>query len=77
MKFINYFLKLKNSKEKQFIFPFQDLSFTGENLYYLIINLAKIYDKYINFSKIKKVSIIYENSIEYIAISFYLILKKK
>lgn len=77
MKFINYFLKLKNSKEKQFIFPFQDLSFTGENLYYLIINLAKTYDKYINFSKIKKVSIIYENSIEYIAISFYLILKKK
>ena len=77
MKFTNLFKKLESIKEKKYFFPFEKLTFSGQEIFYLVNNLCKIYDKKIDKKNIDKVAIIYENSIEYVALSFYLILKKK
>ena len=73
----NIFQLVKNLKKinKKIIHSIhQNISLTGEEFYFSILNVNNLFKK-IKFNKNDKVAILYENSIEYIILSFFIFLK--
>ena len=67
--------ELKKVKKKIFISIHQDIFLSGFDLYNILINLNILLKKE-KFKANDKVAILYENSIEYIILSFFIFLKK-
>ena len=68
------FLSLRNDNEKKFFFPIQKINLSGSDFFHSVCNLTKIFKKLENY---KKISILYDNSVEYLIVSFYVILKRQ
>ena len=71
-KYLNYY---KNIKTEKFIFPLQNLILSGEEFYNCVTNLDNEFKHFNNLKKGSRISIFYENSVEYILLSTYLINK--
>ena len=71
-KYLNYY---KNIKTEKFIFPLQNLILSGEEFYNCVTNLDNEFKHFNNLKKGSRISIFYENSVEYILLSTYLISK--
>ena len=74
---MNIFQLVKNLKKikRKIIHSFhQNISLSGEELYFSILNVNNLFKK-IQFNKNDKIAILYENSIEYVILSFFIFLK--
>ena len=67
--------KLKNNKKKSFIFPSQNISLSGSELYNHIKNISYDLKTLRKLNANDKVAILYNNSVEYLILCFYLILR--
>tara|TARA_Y100000590_G_scaffold18275_1_gene21768 strand:+ start:31003 stop:32502 length:1500 start_codon:yes stop_codon:yes gene_type:complete len=67
---------LKKNNKKLFFFPLQKLSLTGNEFFNCIMSLSKILFKIENLKTKKNIAILYDNSVEYLIISFYIMLKQ-
>jgi len=75
MNLQKHILKYKNEGKIKFVFPLQKIKLTGKEFYNSLINTETFLKKIKNLKKGTKISIIYENSMEYVILSFYIILK--
>jgi acyl-CoA synthetase (AMP-forming)/AMP-acid ligase II len=66
------FLLLEKNKKKIFFFPLQKINLSGLDFFYAVCNLSMYFK---GIERNKKIAILYDNSIEYLIISFYVMLK--
>ena len=69
-------LSVKKIKEKLFFFPLQSIDLTGYDFFNCLLNLSKVLIKIEKLKSKKNIAILYDNSVEYLILSFYIILKK-
>ena len=69
-------LSIKKAKERLFFFPLQNIELSGYDFFNCLLNLSKVLNKIEKLKKNKNIAILYDNSVEYLILSFYIILKK-
>jgi acyl-CoA synthetase (AMP-forming)/AMP-acid ligase II len=75
MNLQKHIFKYRNNNQIKFVFPLQKIKLTGREFYNSLINAEIFLKKIKNLKKGTKISIFYDNSIEYVILSFYIILK--
>lgn len=69
-------LSIKKVKEKLFFFPLQNIELSGYEFFNCLLNLSKTLSKIEKLKSKKNIAILYDNSVEYLILSFYILLKK-
>jgi long-chain acyl-CoA synthetase len=63
-------------KKNIFNFPIQNITLSGKEFINCLINMSIFFKRFHNLKKGSHVAILYSNSVEYILVAFYVILKK-
>ena len=66
-------LSIKKAKERLFFFPLQNIELSGYDFFNCLLNLSKVLNKIEKLKKNKNIAILYDNSVEYLILSFYII----
>ncbi len=74
MNILKIILNLKNNYEKKFIFPLQNLTLSGYDIFKILCNIPIKLKKIKYLNEKTHISILYENSVEYVILSFFVIL---
>ena len=63
-------------KKNIFNFPLQNITLSGKEFINCLVNMSVFFKRLHNLKKGSHIAILYQNSVEYILVAFYVILKK-